>query len=166
MDLKINKYPTEDWKELEYILADRQKPALLVCGFDTLTSKERAIADFKTKFPKYTQHEIDSTGERVVSLFRYLKEKLPDLSNTSTDNIQHLVHLSGLEYSLMAEAPVSPGQLLPELNFERELVFRDLPCILVIWVNQYTLKRLQKEAPDFWDWVQYQYSFTSTYTSN
>lgn len=74
-------------------------------------------------------------------------------------NIQHLVHLSGLEYSLMEEDPTSPGQLMPELNFERELVFRDLPCILVVWVNQYTLKRLQKEAPDFWDWVQYQYNF-------
>ena len=166
MSVNTNQHQTADWDELEYVLTDRQKPALLVCSFDTLTSKERAIADFKTKFPKYTQHEIDTTGERVVSLFRYLKEKLPDLSSTATDNIQHLVHLSGLEYSLMAEDPASPGQLLPELNFERELVFRDLPCILVIWVNHYTLKRLQKEAPDFWDWVQYQYSFAGTSTSN
>jgi tetratricopeptide (TPR) repeat protein len=161
MGVNTNQQQTADWDELEYVLTERQKPALLVCSFDTLTSKTQSIAEFQQRFPQFTQHEIDSTGERVVSLFRYLKEKLPELAETETGNIQHLIHLSGLEYSLMAEDPVSPGQLLPELNFERELVFRDLPCILVIWVNQYTLKRLQKEAPDFWDWVQYRYHFSS-----
>ena len=161
MGINVDQYQTANWDELEYILTDRQKPALLVCSFDTLTGKAQSIAEFQQRFPQFTQHEVDSTGERVVSLFRYLKEKLPELRDTETGNIQHLIHLSGLEYSLMAEDPISPGQLLPELNFERELVFRDLPCILVIWVNHYTLKRLQKEAPDFWDWVQYQYHFSS-----
>jgi len=152
---------TADWDELEYILSERQKPATLVCSFDTLTTKEQAIAQFKSKFPQYTQQEVDTTGEQVTSLFRYLKEKLPGLAPAENGNIQTLVHLSGLEYSLMAEDPMGPGLLLPELNFERELVFRDLPLVLVIWVNHYTLKRLRKEAPDFWDWVQYQYHFSS-----
>ncbi|WP_425422589.1 tetratricopeptide repeat protein [Phaeodactylibacter xiamenensis] len=161
MSVKPHTYQTADWDELEYVLSERQKPATLVCSFDTLSTKEKAIAQFKSTFPQYTQHEIDTTGEQVVSLFRYLNEKLPALANAQNGNIQTLVHLSGLEYSLMAEDPAGPGLLLPELNFERELVFRDLPLVLVIWVNHYTLKRLQKEAPDFWDWVQYQYHFSS-----
>jgi tetratricopeptide (TPR) repeat protein len=161
MSVKPHTYQTADWDELEYVLSERHKPATLVCSFDTLSTKEKAIAQFKRTFPQYTQHEIDTTGEQVVSLFRYLNEKLPALANAQNGNIQTLVHLSGLEYSLMAEDPAGPGLLLPELNFERELVFRDLPVVLVIWVNHYTLKRLQKEAPDFWDWVQYQYHFSS-----
>jgi len=55
----------------------------------------------------------------------------------------------GLEASLRSSDPHPP--LLTHLNLLRER-YRDLGCPLVVWLPDYALTRLAREAPDFWAW--------------
>jgi len=55
----------------------------------------------------------------------------------------------GLEASLHSDIPHPP--LLTHLNLARER-YRELGCPLVLWLPDYALTRLAREAPDFWAW--------------
>ena len=55
----------------------------------------------------------------------------------------------GLETSLRSDTPHPP--LLAHLNLARER-YRELGCPLVLWLPDYALTRLAREAPDFWAW--------------
>jgi tetratricopeptide (TPR) repeat protein len=55
----------------------------------------------------------------------------------------------GLEASLRSATPHPP--LLAHLNLARER-YRELGCPLVLWLPDYALTRLAREAPDFWAW--------------
>ena len=55
----------------------------------------------------------------------------------------------GLEASLRSDTPHPP--LLAHLNLARER-YRELGCPLVLWLPDYALTRLAREAPDFWSW--------------
>ena len=55
----------------------------------------------------------------------------------------------GLEASLRSDTPHPP--LLAHLNLARER-YRELGCPLVLWLPDYALTRLAREAPDFWAW--------------
>jgi len=55
----------------------------------------------------------------------------------------------GLEASLRSDTP--HPRLLAHLNLARER-YRDLGCPLVLWLPDYALTRLAREAPDFWAW--------------
>lgn len=158
----ISQLDLDTWQELDYLLTDRKKPVLLVCTFDTIRGRDKTIMVFQEHFDQYKHVLLDTAGQEIVYLYKYLKEQLCDLPALSeSKGIQHMVHLTDLDYSLLKEDIHQPGKLLPELNFERELIFREFPCILILWINRYTLNRLRHDAPDFWDWVQYQYHFPS-----
>ena len=55
----------------------------------------------------------------------------------------------GLETSLRSDTPHPP--LLAHLNLARER-YRELGGPLVLWLPDYALTRLAREAPDFWAW--------------
>jgi tetratricopeptide (TPR) repeat protein len=55
----------------------------------------------------------------------------------------------GLERSLRSDDPNPP--LLAHLNQARER-YRELGCPLLLWLPDYALTRLAREAPDFWAW--------------
>ena len=55
----------------------------------------------------------------------------------------------GLEASLRSATLHPP--LLAHLNLAREQ-YRELGCPLVLWLPDYALTRLAREAPDFWAW--------------
>ena len=48
------------------------------------------------------------------------------------------------------------------MNFERELLFRSFPFVIVFWSETYSQIRAQKLAPDFWDWLSYKFHFDGT----
>ena len=151
----------EIWPELDYVLEERRKPVVVVCTFDNQQGREAAIELLKERYSQYQHRILDTSGQQVVSLHRYLEKQVGVLPTSENGLLQHCFHLTGLEHSLLEERQREENKLLPELNFERELIFREFPCILLLWVNHFTLKRLRSEAPDFWDWVQYQFHFRS-----
>jgi len=55
----------------------------------------------------------------------------------------------GLAASFRSDDPHPP--LLAHLNLGREC-YRELGCPLVLWLPDYALTRLAREAPDFWAW--------------
>ena len=59
------------------------------------------------------------------------------------------LNVYGLEASLRSDTPHPP--LLAHLNLARER-YRELGCPLVLWLPDYALTRLAREAPDFWAW--------------
>ncbi|MBE9472460.1 MAG: hypothetical protein IMY75_10175, partial [Chloroflexi bacterium] len=71
----------------------------------------------------------------------------PRTPYTSHSPLALSVH--GLEASLRSADPHPP--LLTHLNLGRER-YRELGCPLLLWLPDYALTRLAREAPDFWAW--------------
>lgn len=59
------------------------------------------------------------------------------------------VAVTGFERSIPSGTSYPPA--LRRLNMQREL-FRGLPCPVILFLPQYALTRLAREAPDFWAW--------------
>ncbi|MCK4452212.1 MAG: hypothetical protein KAX26_16695, partial [Anaerolineae bacterium] len=66
-----------------------------------------------------------------------------------TSHSPFALSVHGLETSLRSTDPHPP--LLTHLNLGRER-YRELGCPLLLWLPDYALTRLAREAPDFWAW--------------
>ncbi len=80
-------------------------------------------------------------------------------ANDSTDNQQKLAFfVSGLEHSISSADAYPP--ILSSLNLKRELFRQQVPHPLALWLPDYALTALARNAPDFWAWRSGLYEFT------
>jgi tetratricopeptide (TPR) repeat protein len=105
--------------------------------------------------------EIDLT-ESIRDLLPLLKEHMLNESGTSSITEHDELHVAseaktkvaiflyGLERSIPSHEAYPP--ILAYLNFYRELYREQLPCPLVLWLPEYALTALARNAPDFWAW--------------
>ncbi len=67
----------------------------------------------------------------------------------STEEGKHAIMVFGFEHSVPAQGP---APALDELNQSRDLFPKEFSVPILIWLPDYTLTRLAREAPDFWGW--------------
>jgi tetratricopeptide (TPR) repeat protein len=84
----------------------------------------------------------------VLRLTKAIDDLYDELVNLSLSRGQAVAVL-GLEHSIPARSYFPP--VLERLNLKREL-FRDLPGPVVLFLPEYALTQLTREAPDFWAW--------------
>jgi len=150
----------EQWEQLAFVLEERDKPTLIVIGFDTYAARKRIHEQIIQKFSNYKFYDLDISTQSVVSLHKAFLTNLPESVLTSKSG-EYIVNVFGLENSLFTihgnEIIESP--LIRQLNFEREILFREFPFITIIWSDSYTVTALKKKAKDLWDWISYQFEF-------
>jgi tetratricopeptide (TPR) repeat protein len=164
--MKTNKTDIEQknyrqFEKLLFSLKERSSPALVFITTDTL-SKQKEVYDKLQNTLPYKFSDIDLSGKEVVSLVQEFRRDMPK-EVFSSDKIEYVINVFGLEHAIVSEieGELKLNKLIPEINFERELLFRDFPCIIIFWTDKPTIKQLQKQAGDFWDWVTYDFEFES-----
>jgi tetratricopeptide (TPR) repeat protein len=166
----IEEFNEGQFMELDYVLRERRKPAVIVCTYDAVKTQRAIISWIKEHHPQYDQEAMNLAGEKIGSLYKFIQEGFRPiffqlsykwLAYRPGDKIPYLIHLVNVEYALQTELESGESVLFPGINFERELIFRDFPCVLILWANRHTYERLRREAPDFWDWVTYTFHFKS-----
>ena len=146
--------------ELVFALGQRDQPTVALIECASLAKRRELEAQMADRMPEYRFHVLDVTPFPVTSLLRTLEEQLPAEVRTSTP-VTHAVNVHGLENSqlMSQDGQLVPSPLTAQLNLERELLFRRVPYLIVLWGDADFFRTLQREAPDFWHWVTYRFRF-------
>ncbi|HNR18634.1 MAG TPA: tetratricopeptide repeat protein, partial [Bacteroidia bacterium] len=163
--LSAEEHNLQQKKRLQFVLENRQTPAIVFIQFDKLPLRDELISQMQRDFVQYQHHVLDLTANPITSLARSLKEKLPQ-KILNSHPATCMVHVKALENSflLSRQDNTETSALITEINFEREILFHQFPFVMVIWTTEVFITTLQKEAMDFWSWVVYYYSFNTTGT--
>jgi tetratricopeptide (TPR) repeat protein len=138
-------------KKLLFALHHRQKPTVVFIQCQSNAKRDELELYLRDELREYQFVGLDVTPLSVTSLVRTLSDKLPETVKTSTP-VRYVVNVRGLENRL-------DENLAAQLNLERELLFRGVPYITVIWADAYFFRKLQNLAPDLWHWVTYKFRF-------
>lgn len=147
-------------EELVFALGQRDQPTVALVECASLAKRGELEAQMQERMPEYQFYVLDVTPHPVTSLLRTLNEQLPEEVRTSPV-VTYLVNVHGLENSqlLSQDGRLVPSPLTAQLNLERELLFRSVPYLIVLWGDADFFRTLQREAPDFWHWVTYRFRF-------
>jgi len=156
----LNGNNKEQWEQLIFSLEERDKPTLIVIGFDSYLIQKTIYKKLKNKFSQYKFFKLDLTAESIESLNYAFIKNLPEKILNSKP-VEYVVNVFGLENSLFSikNNRIEATSLIPELNFEREILFQRYPFVIIIWTDSYTVNTLKKEAKDLWDWISYHFQF-------
>ena len=154
---------TEETDQLLFALHHRDAPTVVFMECNSYDKRRELAALLRTELTEYQFHDIDVTSFSVVSLLRTLTENLPP-AIVDSQPVQYVVNVYGLENSLLVseDGQIKPSMLTAQLNLERELLFRNVPYVIVIWADHYFFQTLQRESPDLWSWVVYRFRFEGT----
>ncbi len=149
----------EYFEQLKFVLTQRTEPTLILVSAETSAKRAEVYEQFKERFTDYNHITFHIENEEMVSLEQWLTKKLP--KTEPSEYISEMVHIFGLgsHFHLLDNEKLAPSSLLPQINMERELLFRDIPAVLVWWLDKYQIATLRQEAPDLWSWITYQFHF-------
>jgi tetratricopeptide (TPR) repeat protein len=150
----------EVFEDLKFALSERNKSALMLIIFDTFTVRQRIHAIIEKEFSSYKHYNVDVSSENIVSLSAHLKNMLPN-EILKSENISHIVNVFGLENSMLhyKDGKIQASAFIEQLNMERENLYREIPCILMLWLDSFSAQKIQEQALDFWDWLSYIFRF-------
>ena len=146
--------------ELVFALGGRDEPTVALVECASLAKRRELEAEMARRMPEYQFYPLDVTPYVVTSLLNTLAEHLPaDIQQS--EPVSWVVNVHGLENSrsLGSEGQLVPSPLTAQLNLERELLFRRVPYLIVLWGDADFFRTLQREAPDFWHWATYRFRF-------
>ena len=148
------------FNELVFTLGQRDQPTVALVECASLAKRRELEAQMAERMPEYRFHVLDVTPYSVTSLLHTLNEHLPEEIKASLP-VTWAVQVHGLENSqlLSQDGQLVPSPLTAQLNLERELLFRSVPYLIVLWGDADFFRTLQREAPDFWHWVTYRFRF-------
>ncbi|MEM7180000.1 MAG: tetratricopeptide repeat protein [Spirochaetota bacterium] len=154
-------------KALSFTLKKRSKGTLVVVSTSNETARSYVQQFLIESDLGYEFLSIDLSGKEFGSLTNHLKRVLPEDVFVSKE-IKHIIQISGLENHALEVTKDEEGKsvfgaskVIQQINFERERIFREIPAILILFLDNYTIKKLQDEAGDFWDWVNNFFSLVS-----
>jgi len=145
--------------EMLFTLSDRDRGTLAMIVTNNEWKKNELYQFLKGHLQGYHFFDLDLTPHTYISLYKALQELLP--SNVlQSEPVQYLVSVTGLESSLYKteDGKVEFSSLVAQLNFERELIFRQ-PYIILLWVNEGFDRELRKKAPDLMHWMSKRFVF-------
>jgi tetratricopeptide (TPR) repeat protein len=146
--------------EIAFVLADRSKPTLVLIAVGSYRKRDALRAELTRLLPAYRSALLDLSGHPITSLFRAIRERASaEVLNSQPG--EYLLHICGIEESLLVsrDGKLAPSPLIAELNLERENLFHEFPCCLIVWTTLHFTDKLRAEAPDLWDWITYNYHF-------
>lgn len=147
--------------ELLFTLSERTTGtvALIITGNEG--QKTGLYRFLKEHLSEYGFYDLDLTAVHYTSLYKALEEQLPTEIKTAKP-VGWLVNVRGLENSLYKseDGRIEYSSLVAQLNFERELLFRQ-PYILVLWISKSFYAELRKKAPDLMHWISKRFVFDS-----
>ncbi len=153
------------FEQISFILEQRNKSAVLVFDIPNYKIDEIAKKQLAEILPKYNYIDIDLAGQDFGSLTNFLKENLPK-QVFENENIKHVVNIFNLQNHALQmkknekkEIVFVASEIIEQINFERERIFREIPAIIILYIDNYTVEKLQQTAPDFWDWINYYFKF-------
>lgn len=151
---------TEQKDELLFVLHHRDAPTVAFLECNSYAKREELALFLQENLTEYQFHNIDVTRFSIISLLRVLTENLPP-EIINSEPVQYIVNVYGLENSLLVseDGQIKPSLLTAQLNLERELLFRNVPYIIIIWADHFFFQTLQRESPDLWSWVVYRFRF-------
>lgn len=146
--------------EIAFVLADRSKPTLVLISVGSYRKRDELRVDLERLLPKYRSVLLDLSGHPITSLFRAIRERVPAEVLNSRPG-EYLLHIYGIEDSLLVsqDGKIAASSLIEELNLERENLFHEFPCCLILWTTPHFVEKLRNDALDLWDWITYQYHF-------
>ncbi|RMG58814.1 MAG: hypothetical protein D6722_23150 [Bacteroidetes bacterium] len=153
----ISAHNAQEWRRLDFVLSNRQRPVLLWMSCDTPALQRAVRAQLGQRWHSRFAPLSLSVKEAQTSLTAFIQAELPSSVLHSSPGT-HVLHLRDLERHRSWSSPGTPDILL-SLNLEREKLFRGFPFHLVIWASPAATRRVQRQAPDFWDWVANRFYF-------
>lgn len=146
--------------EAQFALQKRSEPNIALMSASDYGLQRKIVERLKTKLPEYQFYDIDLTPFKVVSLHKALQEHLP-AEVLASPPITYCVNVFGLENSRLAseDGQIIDSGMIAQLNYERELVFRNPNYLTILWGDHDFFVQLQRQAPDFWSWVTYFFKF-------
>lgn len=148
----------EELGNLQFLYRESAHSQVAVVIWETSRQRMRLMDEVQSLLPEYKHVEVNFTGIQVVSMMREL-EKHPVMRSvwqsprTVEGRLKHVVHITGLEGTLSVESYQKEKHFLPQLNYERELIFRQIPALLIFWLTPYTYQQLRNQAADFFSWL-------------
>lgn len=146
--------------EMAFVFADRSKPTLVLISVGSYRKRDELRAELDRLLPGYRSALLDLSGHPITSLFRAIRERAPaEVLNSRP--VEYLLHIYGIEDSLLVsqEGKIAASSLIEELNLERENLFHEFPCCLILWTTPHLIEKLRNDAPDVWDWITYNFHF-------
>jgi tetratricopeptide (TPR) repeat protein len=143
------------WQKLRFTIASYESAALLWVNADTDIKLQNIHRAIQSDFP--TRHHISihlPPDGNIKPFAQYIISKAQEQAQTGGDTI---VHIWGIDRHLTKEK-----QLLNQLNFERETLFRQLPFVAIVYANTNSALKVQRHARDFWDWLVNYFEFQTT----
>ncbi len=135
------------WQRLCRLFERREKPVVVWIGGNSQDVSHNQYNRFRSQFAQKFEHiEVRVDEIAGTSIYRYLQQLLAQ--NTLSNPVFHLRHI-----------PEGNEALIFEVNFERELLFRNLPASIIFWGDDRSEIAFQRMAPDFWDWLVYRFHF-------
>ncbi len=159
-DIHVRGNNREKWDQLVFSLEKREKPTLIVIGFDSYLLGKKLYEELVKRFPEYNFFRLDFSAQNIKSLHHALINNLPE-KILNSGPVEYVVNVFGLEHSLFSikDNRFEESSLIKELNFEREILFQAHPFIIIIWTDLYTVNQFKKKAKDLWDWISYAFEF-------
>ena len=147
-------------ERLLFALSNRSRPILMVISTDTHGLRKEIEAYIKEHLNATKFHTLDLSAIQVDSLYKALQEHVPAPILQSSP-LEYMVHITGLENSLLIshDGQIKASQLLAQINFERELLFRSFPFSMILWANDAFVDYLYSDAQDFSSWLSYCFRF-------
>jgi len=147
-------------EEISFVLADRTKPTVVCMAVGSYQKRDELRRELSSRLPQYKSATLDLSGIHITSLFTAIKERAPQEVLNSRP-VEYLLHIFGIEDSLFVakDGGIADSSLIAELNLERENLFHEFPCCLILWTTPHFVEKLRKEAPDLFDWITYSYHF-------
>ena len=158
----IVKHNQRQLETLKFALTEREQGTFGVIVYDNDHYKDKIYQIVQQNIPDYQHLKEDVAPDEITSLHRYLNENLPE-KILKAQQVNHIIHVFNLSSSLVTydktKDRIIPSKMLDQLNFERELLFRDFPFIILVWLDKAHKQTFAREAPDLWDWITYIFEF-------
>jgi tetratricopeptide (TPR) repeat protein len=149
------------WDRLMHLLQpEGMSPSLLILGTEGEAHRDLLLEALVPETSHYQHIILDLGQEQVHSLADVLQSRFADLMGGPLDHaVQHFVHVIHLEHTLLHEILAGEGQMIAQLEAERETLRTGFPFQLLLWVDPYLWRRLQHEATQLGELVAGQFAF-------
>ena len=139
-------------KLLRFVVNFKGRFALaFICGEDR-RQRDGVLASLADllKEEKISLKHVDLTFHEATDLLATLKQECRQTENAA-------IVVTGIEGSLN-------GNFFASLNVQRDLISQQIECPILFWVSGFALNLLARDAPDFYDFRQTVFNFSSPST--
>ena len=145
--------------EMLFTLSQRVSGTLTTIVTGNEKQQKELQSFLKEHLKEYQFYNLDLTPHSYTSLHKALTELLP-AHIQKAGPAEWLINITGLENNVYKSenGKIEFSSLLPQLNFERELLFNQ-PHILALWISKSFDNELRKKAPDLMHWLSKRFVF-------